>query len=86
MSNLKLLSRRPKREGDVLIQAGYPPFPGGGPPGNQWFMSLLYQAGGDMLSPDNARAAFNTAEGLISMEFSLGDPGCHLSRPGVSVT
>ncbi len=60
-----------KREGDVLIQAGYPPFPGGGPPGNQWFMSLLYQAGGDMLSPDNARAAFNTAEGLISMEFSL---------------
>ncbi len=34
-------------------------------------MSLVYQAGGDMLTPDNGRAAFNNAEGLISMEFSL---------------
>ena len=59
------------REGDVLIQAGYPPFPGGGPPGNQWFMALLYQAGGDMLTEDSAQAAFNSEEGLISMEFSL---------------
>jgi multiple sugar transport system substrate-binding protein len=60
-----------KREGDQLIHAGYPPVPAGGAGGNQWFMNLLYQAGGDMVTPDNTKAAFNSAEGLLAMEFSL---------------
>ena len=34
-------------------------------------MALLYQAGGDMLTEDSSKAAFNSEEGLISMEFSL---------------
>jgi multiple sugar transport system substrate-binding protein len=60
-----------EREGDQLIRAGYPPLPTGYAAQNQWFINLVYQAGGDMLTEDNARAAFNSEEGKIAMEFSL---------------
>jgi multiple sugar transport system substrate-binding protein len=58
------------REGGELVQAGYPPLPGSVPGKHHWFAQLLYTAGGDELTEDGRRAAFNTEAGLLTMQFS----------------
>jgi multiple sugar transport system substrate-binding protein len=58
-----------KKEGDKITQAGYDPFaaPPYGP--TQRFAPFLWSLGGEMLTPDGRKSAFNSDEGVAAVNF-----------------